>query len=43
MRSTIEPGDITVIIDSREQCPLELSPLQTTSGTLATGDYSVVG
>lgn len=34
---------ITAVIDTREQLPLDLSPLQTTRGTLATGDYSVVG
>ena len=37
------PEQITAIIDTREQTPLDLSPLQTTSGTLVTGDYSVVG
>ena len=39
----IKPEQVTAIIDSREQHPLELSPLQTTPGTLPTGDYSVVG
>jgi ERCC4-type nuclease len=34
---------ITAIIDTREQLPLDLAPLQTVRGTLATGDYSIVG
>ena len=39
----LRPEQVTAIIDSREQLPLDLSPLQTVSGTLATGDYSVQG
>jgi DNA excision repair protein ERCC-4 len=35
--------DILAIVDKREQRPLDLSPLQIVKGTLATGDYSVVG
>ena len=35
--------DILAIVDTREQRPLDLSPLQVVRGTLATGDYSVVG
>ncbi len=42
-RSTIEPSDVTAIIDNREQLPLDLSPLRTTPGTLQTGDYSCLG
>lgn len=38
-----KPEDLTAVIDSREQCPLELSPLRTVRGTLSTGDYSVLG
>jgi DNA excision repair protein ERCC-4 len=34
---------ITAIVDTREQRPLNLAPLRTITGTLATGDYSVVG
>jgi ERCC4-type nuclease len=34
---------VTAIIDTREQLPLDLSPLQTVAGTLTTGDYSVRG
>jgi ERCC4-type nuclease len=34
---------VTAVVDTREQIPLDLSPLQVVSGTLATGDYSVVG
>lgn len=34
---------VTAIVDTREQTPLDLSPLQTVAGTLVTGDYSVRG
>ncbi len=37
------PEAVVAIIDSREQMPLELHPLQTVTGTLTTGDYSVKG
>jgi ERCC4-type nuclease len=39
----LRPTDVCAVIDTREQLPLDLTPLQTTVGTLATGDYSVVG
>lgn len=42
-RSKLLPSDITAIIDTREQTPWGLEPLQTIRGTLDTGDYSVVG
>ena len=35
--------NLTAIVDLREQLPLDLSPLRTIRGTLATGDYSVQG
>ncbi len=38
---TIKPEDITAIVDSREQTPLDLSPLKTEVGTLQTGDYAL--
>lgn len=41
--ATPKPEQITAIIDTREQCPLDLSPLSSVEGTLTTGDYSVVG
>lgn len=41
--ATIKPQDITAIIDTREQLPLDLSPLKMTVGTLDTGDYSLLG
>ena len=41
--SELKPEQVVAIIDSREQLPLDLSPLQTVEGTLATGDYSVQG
>lgn len=43
MRRTIEPSDLTAIIDTREQLPLDLSPLRSERGTLQTGDYSLAG
>lgn len=39
----LRPEDITAIIDTRERLPWRLHPLKTERGTLATGDYSVVG
>src|SRR3990167_7980076 len=39
----LTPGDITALIDTREQTPLDLSPLKTERATLTTGDYSVRG
>lgn len=39
----LRPEDVTAIIDTREQHPLDLEPLRTVTGTLATGDYSVAG
>lgn len=41
-RLELKPEDVTAIIDTREQLPLELS-LPMIRGTLATGDYSVQG
>ncbi len=37
------PDQITAVVDTREQTPLDLSPLQTMPGTLQTGDYSIAG
>ena len=42
-RKTLEPSDVTAIIDTREQRPLDLAPLRSEAGTLPTGDYSVHG
>ncbi|NQU20603.1 MAG: hypothetical protein HQ567_04920, partial [Candidatus Nealsonbacteria bacterium] len=39
----LRPEMITAIVDTREQTPLDLAPLQVVPGTLATGDYSVQG
>ena len=39
----LKPADIVAVVDTREQHPLDLSPLQSVPGTLATGDYSVLG
>jgi hypothetical protein len=32
----IQPEDVTIIIDSREQAPFDLSPMRAERGTLAT-------
>jgi len=37
------PEQLTAIVDTREQTPLDLSPLKTQTGTLTTGDYSLAG
>lgn len=39
----IKPEQLTAIVDTREQTPLDLSPLRVERGTLSTGDYSIVG
>lgn len=39
----LRPQDVRAIIDTREQLPYCLPPLQTVAGTLAAGDYSVCG
>ncbi len=39
----LKPAQVTAIVDTREQLPLNLDPLQVTVGTLATGDYSLAG
>lgn len=39
----LRPDDVVAVIDTREQHPLDLSPLQTVTQTLDTGDYSVRG
>src|SRR3990167_2768861 len=40
---TLKPSDVTFVIDTREQCPFDLSPFPTEIGTLVTGDYSLKG
>lgn len=39
----LRPEQVVAVVDTREQLPLDLSPLQTIGGTLATGDYSIQG
>lgn len=41
--SELKPENIVAIIDQREQCPLDLTPLAVEMGTLTTADYSVRG
>lgn len=43
MRRTLEPSDVTVICDRKEQKPWNLSPLRMIDGTLQTGDYTLFG
>jgi DNA excision repair protein ERCC-4 len=39
----LSPENITAVVDTREQHPLDLSPLRMTIESLVTGDYSVKG
>ncbi len=39
----LQPGDFTVIVDSREQLPWCLDPLRVEVATLQTADYSILG
>jgi DNA excision repair protein ERCC-4 len=39
----LRPEQVIAVVDTREQLPLDLAPLRTEAGTLATGDYSVRG
>lgn len=39
----LNPASVVCVIDSREQTPLDLSPLNSIISTLATGDYSLQG
>lgn len=39
--SELPPESVHVTIDTREQNPVDVSPMRTTSGTLTTGDYSL--
>lgn len=43
IRKELRPEDIVAIQDTREQTPLDLTPLRVTTGTLDTGDYSLAG
>lgn len=43
MPAKLLPENVTAIIDSREQTPLDLSPLKMVTGSLPTGDYSCEG
>jgi ERCC4-type nuclease len=37
------PEQVTAVVDTREQCPLDLSPLTTIRKTLVTGDCGILG
>jgi ERCC4-type nuclease len=43
LNKELKPTDITVIVDTREQLPFDLTGLRRVRGTLTTGDYSVEG
>lgn len=42
-RRELRPEDILALVDTREQLPLDLTPLRMAPGSLDTGDYSVSG
>lgn len=42
-RKELQPSDVTVVCDNREQLPFDLAPLKMIRGTLATGDYGISG
>ena len=39
----LDPSSVVCIVDSREQTPLDLSPLSVEVGTLQSGDYALKG
>lgn len=39
----LKPEQVVAIIDTSQQCPLDLEPLRSVPGSLATGDYSIKG
>ena len=41
--SELKPEEITVLVDTREQMPWNVSPMQTEQATLTTGDYTIRG
>ena len=43
LKAEIPDGSIVAIVDTREQTPLDLPGIASRRGTLATGDYSLVG
>lgn len=43
IRKKLKPEDITILVDTREQTPADLSPMVMERGTLPTGDYTIKG
>lgn len=43
VRKELRPEDLTAIIDTREQLPLDLAPMKTMRAGLPTGDYGILG
>jgi ERCC4-type nuclease len=42
-KANLLPEDLTAVIDTREKCPLDLSPLNVQQNTLVTGGYTLIG
>lgn len=43
LRKELKPEQVTLLIDTREQNPLDVSPLKSRRATLTTGDYTAEG
>src|SRR3990170_7417978 len=43
LKAQFRPEQVTAVVDTREQSPLDLSPLRATGKTLVAGDYSILG
>ena len=43
LKAQFRPEQVTAVVDTREQSPLDLSPLRTIRKTLVAGDYSILG
>lgn len=42
-RTDLRIEDIMCLVDTREKCPLDLTPLRSQRGTLPTADYTIAG
>lgn len=43
LQRILKPENVTILVDSREKLPWDLSPMRMEKATLATGDYSIKG
>lgn len=41
IKKTLDPSQLTIVCDTREQRPIDVSPLKMIRGTLPTGDYAI--